>query len=127
MAVIDAYNVGINSPSILPTLALEINGKNIHSLKDGGCQSNLILESLAEDLELKVVQSDVKISVKGINSVKVHNTKIVECKLKIDNTEYIVEAICLTNISLSLQLPGMGKIFREFILHGYNLADSFLN
>ena len=62
IAVIVAYNVCINSPSILPTLALEINGKNIHLLKDEGCQSNLILETLADDLNLKVVQSDVKIS-----------------------------------------------------------------
>ena len=64
---------------------------------DGGCQSNFILESLAKDLNLKIIKSNVSVSIININFLRVHNTKkIMECKLKIDITENVVGEIFFT-------------------------------
>ena len=72
------------SQSILPTFTCNIQGTQIRALKDLGCQNNFVKESTAENLNLSILNKEIKLCVKGFNSSKDYATKIVEVVLEVD-------------------------------------------
>ena len=56
IALTEAFHSDIDGESILPTFICEIGNIKVRGLKDGGCQSNLISEKLASELNLKVIR-----------------------------------------------------------------------
>ena len=112
--------------AILPTFSFSIDGKGVRALKDSGSTNNIILESLADDLNLKPVKTNVTLCVTGVNTKHVYKTKIVEVPLSIGDSQHIVNAICIPKMEISLELDGLGLIVEEFQKSNYVMADSFL-
>ena len=84
------------------------------------------MESLADKLNLRVIKSNVEILVNGINIPKKYVTKLVEFNLFVGNKNYLLNALCLQKISLSLAVPQIGEIVKILKGLGYPLADEFL-
>lgn len=112
--------------SILPTFTGIIDGVKVRFLKDGGCQSNFVLEKIASQLGLRVVKDNIMLTVKGINIPKQYHSKLVEAKISFGNEERIVRALCIPSIDISLHIPGLNVIVDDFVRKGYNLADEQL-
>ena len=125
--LVDALPNVLDGNSILPTFTCRINGNcKIRALKDLGCQSNFITEQLADSQKLKVVQENVVFKVKGFNSNKEYDTRIVEVEIKIGAKVHSIRAICVPEINISLKLPKLPVITKAFIEKGYTLADQNL-
>ena len=99
---------------------------NLRVLRDSGCQSNFILESIADELTLPVVRN-LTLKVNGFNSSKIYDTKIVKVTIKIGDKTYKIEAICIPSIETTLRLPGLSKIVEAFTNKGFILADKNLS
>ena len=115
-----------NSRSAIPTFSCEIQNEPIRCLKDLGCQSNYITDSLAAKFKLKVLNSNVKLRVTGFNSSKMYNTQIVEVPLQMKNRLYRIPAVCIDNININIHLEGLSNVAKEFSSKGYELADPCL-
>ena len=117
-----------SSGSILPTFSAKLSGKeNIRCLKDGGSQMNFILERVAARHNFKVIEENVKITVRGFNSSKVYNSKIVEVKLGLSERLETVQAVCIPAINIRLELPGLSRLVKNIKSQGHKLADIFFN
>ena len=116
----------LESESVLPTFTCQINGFQIRALKDLGCQSNFIKESIADSLKLRVLNDDVRLNVKGFNSSKGYVTKVVEVELSVGKASYPVSAICIPEIRIDIDIPGLTEVARKFVERGYTLADKTL-
>lgn len=117
-----------SSNTALPTFSCVIQGnKDIHCMRDSGCQSNFILDKIAVDENLEIIRNNIQLKVNGFNSSKVYHTKSVKVKLTIGGEDYEVEALCIPFIRTVLELPGLDTIVREFTKKGYQLADKILN
>ena len=101
-ALTEVLNCEVEGNTILPTFSTSIEGTCIRVLKDTGCQANYIEESLAKDLNLKVVKDSVSLTIKGINSSKSYMTKQVEIELSVGSNVYTICAFCLPSIEVSL-------------------------
>ena len=125
-AVVEAFQGSIDSQSVLPTFSSKIHDKDIRALKDGGCQFNFLSESIAKELNLKVINNDVSISLKGINGLQHYKMNLVEVPLNIDDNIKLIPALC-HNIDIALKLPGLGSIVTGFKNKGYHFADKNLH
>mgnify|MGYP000654560869 CR=1 FL=1 len=112
---------------ILPSFSAKIDGTHIHGLCDQGCQSNLILESVAQNLNAEILHHSVSLVVNGINASKAFNSKLIQFEIEMGSQVYKVQALTIPSIPISLQLPQLGKIVDEFRTRGFLLADQFLN
>ena len=63
--------------SILPTFSFQIDDKMIRGMKDSGSQQSFITESVANDLQLKIANGDVPITVNGFNGCHTYESKFV--------------------------------------------------
>ena len=122
-ALTEVLNCEVEGNTILPTFSTSIKGTSIRVLKDTGCQANYIEESLATDLNWKVVKDSVSLTINGINSSKSYKTKQVEIEFSIGSNIYPIYAFCLPSIDMSLQLPGLVDVVSGFVSKGYKLAD----
>ena len=110
-----------DSESILPTFSCQIEVKVwVRAIKDGGCQSNLISEKLADRLNLKVVHDDLKLTVSGINVSQEYHTKVVELNVRFGGKYHKITAMCLPSININLQLPGLSKAVKKFVDKGFS-------
>ena len=112
--------------AILPTFTCFLGNRKIRGLKDTGCQTNLICSSIADELNLKVVQDDIVLTINGINKSQQYSTKLVEANLKFGDTVKSLHALCLPSININLKLPCLGQIVQGFTERGYVLADEHL-
>ncbi len=113
--------------SILPTFSCHLeNEKMIRCLRDCGSQTTFISERLVKEQKLKTIEDHVQLKVNGFNSSKTYYTKVVEVKLKLNDEYHTLEAMCIPNIDIKLNLPGLTKIVNKFSDLGYTLADKFL-
>ena len=121
--VVDAFPSVFDSDSILPTFTAYVNERPIRALKDLGCQCNFIKENLVDNLDIPVICKDVALKINGFNSNKDYNTKIVAVELTIGEKKFLVEAICIPEIKISMTVPDLEHIAKEFHNKGYKLAD----
>lgn len=103
-----------------------MNDEKIRVLKDGGCQSNFISDKFASKHKLKVLEENIEITVYGIKTSKKYLTKLVQLSLFIGEKVYILEALSLPSIRISLNIPGLSEIAQTFVAKGYTLADELL-
>ena len=114
------------SESILPTFTCMLeNDVMIRVLKDGGCQSNFITEKLAKSQNLKVIRN-IDLTVNGFNTSQDYKTRVVEANIKIGDTMFRVEAVCIPSIKIRLKLPRLNEVVKGFAMRGYTLADQRL-
>ena len=97
---------GLSSANvILPTFTCKTGDSTLRCLKDGGSQSNFIRESLANKLGCRLVRDDIHLKLNGINGPQNYFTKLIECSIDFGDVTHQVQAICLPEILLSLNLP----------------------
>lgn len=123
----DTFNAMDCSQVALPTFSFTLpNGRKIRCLRDGGCQSNFIMDERAKLEGLPIVKSNVKLRVNGFNSSKVYNTQVYEVTMKIGEETHKVQAMGVPFINMTMKLPGLSKVVERFKDKGYQLADEFL-
>ena len=123
MVVCESVHSTTFNNAILPTFQFNIKGQRMRGLKDSGCQSNLITERLAKDLNLQVIKDSVLLTVKGINVPKSYKSKLVQGDFLIGNKNFRLQAYCLTDFGIDLNLDHLTDIASIFIDKGYTLAD----
>lgn len=120
------YHVNKGSYSILPTFSASLGGQKIRCLKDSGCQPNFIKHSLAKTLNLPVLVSQFEISINGFNETKKYIADLVQVDLQINDHKCSIKAICVPDISITLNIPNLPRVVDGFIAKGYKIADEFL-
>ena len=117
--------------TLLPsfTASIEDSGGNIKNCRgfyDTCSQSTLIETDLAKALKLKVVERDINLTIKGINSECKVATEKVEFRILVGKKSYLIKALCVPRINIKLQLHDVHKLASEFESKKYVLADKFL-
>lgn len=125
VVVTNFYQGGYNIDSILSTFVCTDGSSKLRGLRDSGSQSNFICERLLTDSNHVVVR-DVSLLINGINQSKAYKSKLVKMQLSFGGEDRSVEFLTLPKINISLSLPGLSTIVREFICKGYNMADCSL-
>ena len=110
--------------AILPTFTCTINGMKIRAMRDSGCQSSFITQTLADQLRLKVIKPEFELGIHGFNSSKRIATTVVELSVTADQPP--ISLICVPEIRTSLHLPGLNDVVEAFVDRGYVLADKML-
>ena len=118
---------GTDDAIILPTFTSSVKRAdyitNLRCLRNSGCLRNFIRESVAQALKLKVLGYNVRINATGFNKQKLFNTKLVKINIKVGSRTHKIEAVCISNISLSIVLDNLNTVADVFIRKGYMLAD----
>ena len=109
MVVLDYLNKRIDTNTILPSFSCKIKNYQIRALKDSGSQHNFIQSDLADKLKLKTVKSNLELLINGINVSRKYKTRVVELNISIGNNKYIIQALCLPDITVSLDIPEIRK------------------
>ncbi|XP_064097522.1 uncharacterized protein LOC135208867 [Macrobrachium nipponense] len=94
--------------SVLPTFSFSIGSDIYRGLRDSGSQSTFITRRLAEEKNLKTINSNVRLTVSGFNGNKEYYTKIVEVPVKIGSLSFIIFGLVVPDISIALKLPLLG-------------------
>ena len=124
--ITDSFKTTDFSQAVLPTFTCWQSGRFMHSMRDGGCQSNFILESRAIEDNLPIIESNVKSKICGFNSTKIYYTNIYKVDIKIGDKVYEIEAMGTPDIRVRLNLIGVSDLAKAFMEKGYNLADETL-
>ena len=125
IVVSEAFS-NFDSNSVLPTFSCSINYLQIRAFRDQGCQSNFISSHVAESLNLKILNDNVLLNIIGFNSSIECKTKIVEVEIKFGPKTKILQAICIPEIKLNLDIPKLSLVAKAFSSKGYDLADKDL-
>lgn len=116
---------------VLPTITATITSnemtEQVRAFKDGGCQRTFIGATVAEKLNLRVLSTNVPLTIHGFNSSKELITKTVNVPLLIDGVVFNIEAICIDKIKTKFNINNIGRVVRAFIDKGYRIADKCLN
>ena len=128
VAYVEATQLTVSTNNILPTFTgyLGDQGSSYPAriFRDCGCQSTLICGQLAESLGLPVVQQDLSLKIYGINTSKIIKTNVVKINLRIGETTFEHNAICIPEIRTRFKVDGVGKIVSDFKTKGYRVADT---
>lgn len=100
---------------------------NVRILKDSGTQRNFITECVVNDLGLRILKEDIKLSINGFNSVKHIKTNLVSVPLRVDNSVHFLEAVVVPSLDINMNIPCLSALVSKFESKGYTLADSRLN
>ena len=124
-----SFSTGGNS-IMLPTFTADVHGplrkSQVRVFKDGGCQRTFIKRSLADKLDLPILENNVKITIDGFNSANTIDTQIVELPLLIGSKRSKVRAIIIDNIRTKFYVKNIDKVVHQFICNGYKIADKWL-
>ena len=125
----ETLTASANDSSILPTFTFKVNDQIFRGLKDSGCQSNLISESLLCKTSYKILNSDIILKVNGINQAKSYKTCRVEVEIVLGNEVHVIDALCLPagKIDINLNIPRLKFVVSEFRKKNYKFADTLLS
>ena len=117
-----------NKNYALPTFTCKVNGTILRAMKDTGASMSLITKDFANKNKLKIIESNVSLTINGFNGPKDYRTSIVEVPMLMctTNKTFTVNAICVPKIDVNLSLPHMGQVVYEVQSRGYVLADAML-
>ena len=99
------------------------NRYHIRGIKDERSQCNFILNSIAEELHLDIIQDNVKLKINGFNGPQEYCTKTVKLNINFGDTIRQIEANCIPEIRICIRLPKLNEVIKQFVLKGYSLAD----
>lgn len=116
---------------LLPSFTTRIKGDTQNSslirVFYDSCATHTLIESeFAKFLSLKVIESNVSITITGINSIKSFVTERVEVPIYIGNKHFNIVALCVPNIGIELQLTNLDQLVSIFKSKNYPLADQML-
>jgi len=131
LSVVETLQSYDDDSVILPTLTTELVSPSkpnvlIHIFKDGGSQKNFITKSLAYDLNLVRVKTNISLHINGFNSSRKIVTDIFEVKLVIGNKVEKIHAVGIDEIQTKFRANGIENIVQMFENKGYEIADSKL-
>lgn len=120
-------SLALENDSVLPTFTCLLKGEHkLRCLKDSGSQSNFISLDLANKFNLKVLQDKIMLRLKGINTIKTHDTKLVEVPISIKEKTYTIPAICVPELDVVCKFNNLTNLAMAFVDKGYQLADDYL-
>ncbi|XP_064107413.1 uncharacterized protein LOC135216209 [Macrobrachium nipponense] len=114
--------------SLLPllTVTTEHDRVKVDTVLDSGSQNSFIEESLADFLNLKVVDPKIHLIIKGINTNQKICTKSVSFPFKIGDVSYEITCICIPKIKIQMKAPHMSKLIELLRQSGKEVAyDKF--
>ena len=112
----DSLSVECLKTNILPTFSCSTeNGKKLRILLDSGAQTSFILSDLAEKLSFPILNSNINLVIKGINSSKSIRTNVVD----------YFPAVCIPVLGTKPAFDNLNKVNSELRRKGYILADTF--
>ncbi|XP_068225629.1 uncharacterized protein [Palaemon carinicauda] len=114
--------------SLLPllTVTTEYDRVKVDTVLDSGSQNSFIEESLADFLNLKVVDPKIHLIIKGINTNQKICTKSVSFPFKIGDVSYEITCICIPKIKIQMKAPHMYKLIELLRQNGKEVAyDKF--
>ena len=137
----ESVSVSVNSisghlnitDSLLPLLSVvpDILGKNnitVDTIMDMGSQNSFITVDLADQLDLTIVDKNISLLIKGINSSQKIVTKSVRFPFVIGNSRYEVVCICIPKINIAFKTPSISKLLDCLNKEGITLAfDRFVS
>ena len=127
LSFVEASQLSTNDPMILPTLTAYITyegGKYpVRIFKDGGCQKTFICSKLATSLNLPVINDNVPLTIRGFNSNKNINTKLVGINLTVGGNTYSHNGICVDTLRTKFSTDGLSDVVSTFVQKGYSIAD----
>jgi len=129
ISTIEANQSVIGGDIFLPTFTADIGNDKavtVRVFKDGGCQRNFINSKIAADLNLKIVNRNVTLNIRGFNSNRPLVTNIVAVPITIGDRVYDISAVCVKDIPICFPIKNCDEVFETFIDRGYSLADKFL-
>ena len=110
--------------SVIPTFTAKTkNNSEIRCMRDSGCQPNMITQTCVKKLKLKT-SNDFVLNVNGVNGTSSKNVKIAEVPL--DSNPTPIRAICVPEIKMKVNIPGLSDVAKNFRDKGYELADKNL-
>ena len=122
-AIQSVMQVHIGNESLLHTFTAHVKDNSIRVMKDSGCQPNFIRTSVADKLNLEVIENSFPVIVNGFNDSQQYLTKVVLMDMLVGNQIFSVKAICIPDIRTELDIPGLSKCAQNFVDKGYKLAD----
>ena len=117
----------VGQEAILPTFSCRVGKISVRALKDSGSQTTFIQTSLATELNLPVINDNLKLTVQGFNEAREYLTKEVQVTLHFKNSIQLIHAVCVPKINTSLKIHGLGEIVKNFQTKNYVLADENLS
>lgn len=121
-------SVALDTMTVLSTFSFCLsNGSTFRGLRDSGCQNNLISESCLTNVTFKVLQDNIELNVRGINSSKLYNSKLISIDIFLNNSRKTINALVIPSINIKLNLPGLKRVANEIEAAGYELADKLLS
>ena len=127
LSITEAAPISGGGSMILPTFSANILGKDfelpVRIFKDSGCQHTFICESLAEFLNLPVINGNLSLTIKGFNSDRVISTKIVKIEVVLNGQKFCLNAICIDNIKTKFSAIKLETVVDAFKENGYKIAD----
>jgi hypothetical protein len=79
----EALQVQIGSQTILPTFTCWVQGIKTRALKDSGCQPHFIRSDIAKRANLKILKSNILLTINGFNEARDHFSDVVEVVLTV--------------------------------------------
>lgn len=111
----------------LPTFSCNVGDETVRVMRDTGAQATLVLDSLAEKCNLPVVDRNVVLTINGFNGSKNYVTKVVAVPLNIEGKVETINAICVPEININLNVPLIGILVDKLTSKGCILADKLLS
>ncbi len=113
--------------SLLPLLTVYPNvkgykSKEVDTLVDSGSQQAFIASDLADELNLKVVNLNVPLIIKGFNGNNKVITKTFEFPVTIGKYRYTILCICVPQICIRVKTPKLNKLIKLLKDEGHTLA-----
>ena len=125
---VEVSSMCTNDPMLLPTLTGYIGHEEgkvpIRIFKDGGCQKTFICSKLANSLNLPVIEENLPITIRGFNSNKNIDTKLVAIKITIGENTFSHNAICVDTLRTKFSIDGLNDVVSSFVKKGYSIADA---
>ena len=121
------------SDCMLPVLSIDhnimgCNSRRVSTMLDSGSQCSFIVSSLADELNLKVIDPFIKLKIRGINSTQKCTTKVVEFPVIIGDYSYNISCLCLPSINVKFRISKLTELTGYLRKNGVVLAyDCFNN
>ena len=99
----------------------------VRGLNDRGSQSSFVSERLVCSHNLKVIQENVKLTIKWFNKSQSYLSRVAEVPVCLGQSVHKIPSLVVPDIKVDLNLPQLGSVVEAFLHKGYKLADSNLN
>ena len=115
--------------SILPTFSISssMDKSSIRGMYDTASQSSFISRGSLQHIQHKVLRSNVKLTIKGINNVRTCNSELIEANLNFGDHSSKVSLLTVDAIDINLGLPRLGQAVELLTSRGVTLADRSLS